>query len=50
MKYALSYLLGVLLIPLLIIFPICFDLGDFLYPEFPTDEENNHTGSKKDTK
>ena len=33
-----------------IIFPICFDLGDFLYPEFPTDQENNHTGSKKDTK
>ena len=33
-----------------IIFPICFDLDNFLYPEFPTDQENNHTGSKKDTK
>ena len=33
-----------------IIFPICFDLGKFLYPEFSTDQENNHTGSKKDIK
>ena len=50
MKYALPYLLGVLLLSFVIIFLICFDLGDFVYPEFPTDQENNHTGSKKDTK
>ena len=31
----------------MVIFLTRCDLNDFLYPEFPTNWENNHTGSKK---